>query len=192
MLKKIVILVLFLSLSNFELKAKTGQGDIKLSPLVLNSFLDYLAGEGNPKATGAWNKFGRPQVFVVSPSGRFSFYYYCPQKAVAQTRCGPALQMAPEAKRKCKKNAKKRGSDERCFTFAKGRKIIWGSINYTIDKKMSREEARDKLIELNLVQGLVPYSKKNITNQLKDLKDLYDSGSLTKEQYENAKKKLLN
>ncbi len=191
MLKKIIIASFFLGLLSFKLQAKTGQGEIKLHPTTLNNFLAYLAGEGNPKESEAWNKFGRPQVFVVSPSGRFSFYYYCPQKYVAQTRCGPALQNAPEAKRRCKKIAKQRGSDERCFTFAKGRKIIWGSINYTIDKKMSREEVRNKLIELDLVQGQVS-SKKNIADELKDLKNLFDSGSLTKEEYEKAKKKLLN
>ena len=52
---------------------------------------------------------------------------------------------------------------------------------------MSREEVRNKLIELDLVQGQVS-SKKNIADELKDLKNLFDSGSLTKEEYEKAKK----
>ena len=38
-----------------------------------------------------------------------------------------------------------------------------------------------------MVQGQVS-SKKNIVNELKDLKNLFDSGSLTKDQYEKAKK----
>ena len=32
----------------------------------------------------------------------------------------------------------------------------------------------------------------DIVQQIKDLKELYDSGSLTKEEFEKAKKKLLN
>ena len=33
---------------------------------------------------------------------------------------------------------------------------------------------------------------KDIVKQLKDLKEMYDNGAITKEEYENAKKKLLN
>ena len=34
--------------------------------------------------------------------------------------------------------------------------------------------------------------KDDIVQQLKDLKELYDSGALTKQEYKKAKKKLLN
>ena len=49
---------------------------------------------------------------------------------------------------------------------------------------------------LNLVQFIEKDTPKltneNITNQLKSLNDLYKSGVLTKEEFEKAKKKILN
>ena len=49
-------------------------------------------------------------------------------KIAGQTRCGPALQNAPEAKRRCKKKAKQLRIRSKMFYFAKGNKVVWGSI----------------------------------------------------------------
>ena len=40
-----------------------------------------------------------------------------------------------DAQNKCTKESKKRG-DDRCFVFAKGRKIVWDSANVKIPRKM--------------------------------------------------------
>ena len=113
-----------------------------------------------------------------------------------------------KAQNECKKKA---SGSERCFIFAKKRKIVWNSINYKFPKELSTEFVKNKLKELGFYgqQALKKEEKKkepkkkepkkkttddnnDIVQQIKDLKELYDSGVLTKEEFEKAKKKLLN
>jgi len=150
-------------------------------------------------------------VFAVSPSGKNSYYYYCPKQYIVQYGgCMPLGTVIGKAQNQCKKKA---GGSERCFIFAKKRKIVWNSINYKFPKELSTEFVKNKLKELGFYgqQALKKEEKKkepkkkkkkkpkkktneneDIVKKLKDLKELYDSGVLTKDEFEKAKKKLLN
>ena len=57
---------------------------------------------------------------------------------------------------------------------------------------MNRDDVKNKLIELGFFKGKIINSQSNIADQLKNLKYLYDNKVLSKEEYEKAKKKLIN
>ena len=111
-----------------------------------------------------------------------------------------------KAQNACKNNAKKAGSSERCFIFAIKRKIVWDSTNYKFSKELSTDIVKNKLKELGFYGQLTTEKKETTTTkektkvtkndgivqQIKELKELYDEGALTKEQFEKAKKKILN
>ena len=104
--------------------AKDGSGKIKFTERTLNNFLSYLGGEGVTDQ-GNWFKSGEPMVFAVSSSGKHSYYYYCPKQYIIQYGgCMPVGTVIGKAQNACKKNAKKGGSSERCFIFAKTRTHI--------------------------------------------------------------------
>ena len=209
----IVVLGLSLAICN-TVQAKEGSGKLKFTEYTLNNFLSYLGGEGVTNK-GNWFKSGEPQVFAVSPSGKHSFYYYCPKEYIVKYGgCGHLGTVIFKAQNKCKEYAEEDGSSERCFIFAKRRKIVWNSINYKFPKTLSTDVVKNKLKELGFYgqQALkkeekiekkkVEKKKKpkitkkkindDIVQQLKDLSELYESGVLTKEEFEKAKKKLLN
>ena len=99
-----------------------------------------------------------------------------------------------------------------CSRFAKGRNVRWDNgINpkgkaAKFSSKMSESEVRAKLTSLGfydddfldttttpkITEKKETKSDADIISILKDLKELLDSGVLTKEEFEKAKKKLLN
>ena len=114
-----------------------------------------------------------------------------------------------------RKDCKKRSGKE-CFLFANGYRIVWDNGS---DKKKRRLKKKDIMAgkTLQILQELGFYDggitqtpkkiekkkiekkkepkkkmNKDIVQQLKDLNEMYDSGALTKEEFEKAKKKLLN
>ena len=112
-------------------------------------------------------------------------------------------------KKRCKKK-----SGQECFEFANGYKIVWqNGINKK--RRLKKKEimagktlqilqelgfydggsTKTKKIKKNKVEKKKEPKKKksdDIVQQLKDLNELYESGVLTKEEFEKAKKKLLN
>jgi len=213
----IVVLGLSLTLCSSVL-AKDGSGKIKFTERTLNNFLSYLGGEGVTNK-GTWFKSGEPMVFAVSPSGKNSYYYYCPKQYIVQYGgCMPLGTVIGKAQNQCKKKA---GGSERCFIFAKKRKIVWNSINYKFPKELSTEFVKNKLKELGFYgqQALKKEEKKkepkikkkkepkkkkkkepkkkttsssDLAAQIKELKQLLDDGIITKEEFTKAKKKLLD
>ena len=203
----IVVLGLSLVLCSSVL-AKDGTGKIKFTESTLNNFLSYLGGEGVTNK-GNWFKSGEPMVFAVSPSGRNSYYFYCPKQYIVQYGgCMPVGTVIGKAQSECKKRS---GGSERCFIFAKKRKIVWDSIDYRFPKKLSTEFVINKLKELGFYgqQALKKEEKKkepkitkkkeskkktndDIVQELEALNKLYKSGALTEEEFKKAKKKLLN
>ena len=145
----IVVLILGLSLTICNtVQAKDGSGKLKISERTLNNFLSYLGGEGQ-RDKGIWFESGEPMVFAISQSGKYSSYYYCPKEYVVKSGgCTPVGTVIGPAQNDCKKYAKKDGSSERCFIFAKKRKIVWDSINYKFPKELSTDFVKKKLNEL--------------------------------------------
>ena len=120
---------------------------------------------------------------------------------------GPATSKPTEERAKCERH-----HGQSCSRFAKGRNVRWDNgINpkgkaAKFSSKMSESEVRAKLTQLGfynddfldttttpkITEKKETKSAADIVSILKDLKELLDSGVLTKEEFEKAKKKLLN
>ena len=196
---KVIFLSLFVSLSAYS---NTGYGNLKLSANVVVTFqkyLDFNSVHNKSKGPDAW---GRPGMFSISKDGLVAGYGYCPRGK----QCRPSPSVALNS-------CRNRGGDN-CQIFAKGRKIVWNKVNHRISRKATRSEIVKILEDLSFygdneskIKPFISKKKKksknddnshyrkesdNIVSLLKSLKDLYDSGDLSKEQYEKAKKKLLD
>ena len=186
----IIILSILLSSTSFA-GVKKGKGEVTMSESSVEWFIKYIRGK----------KSQVPLAFILSSDGSWSTYWYC-----AMMKSCQAGNYMPTI-RKCEE---KTGVD--CGLFARKKTILWkNGINpgkgkaSRISSKWSDAEIRAKLTELGFLGGSSSTSttttpkitkKKSqstdIVSQLKDLKDLLDSGVLTNEEFENAKKKLLN
>ena len=118
--------------------AKDGFGELKFTSQSYQNFLAYLRGDGDPTASGPMMTSGIPTGFAINQKGNNTFYYYCPK--IYGDNCMPGGHM--KAQNKCTTGSKKRG-DGRCFVFAKGRKIVWDSVNIKIPKKVTVEQVRE-------------------------------------------------
>ena len=196
----IIILSILLSSTSFA-GVKKGKGEVTMSANTVDIFIKYIRGK----------KSQVPLAFILSSDGSWSTYWYCPMMKSCQ-----AGNYMPTI-RECEE---KTGVD--CGLFARKKTILWkNGINpgkgkaSRISSKWSDAEIRAKLTELGFLGGstsstlttttpkitkkketkkiIKKKSQSNdIVSQLKDLKDLLDSGVLTNEEFEKAKKKLLN
>ena len=71
-------------------------------------------------------------------------------------------------------------------------RLIGLIIPFASDKKSDMElrEVQEKQAEA--IQVIKEYSKKSVTDQIKEAKDLLDSGAITEDEFDSLKKKLLN
>lgn len=185
-MKKVLSIILIMFVSNVQVKAseKWGEGELQLTRGVANYFIKYLRG----------NTESRPLDFYVSTDGTYAMYWFCPTGG----QCQEGNYRADI--KKCNQ-----ASGKTCKKFAVRRTIKWqNGINPAkgkaskINSKWSDEEIFAKLTELGFYNN--NFSKKDkkkeqsneISNQLEKLNDLYKSGVLTKEEFEKAKKKILN
>ena len=184
-----------------------GKGPLKLSKKVVDELEYYFSsGKLGPYKKEKVQKWV-PFFFLVSPDGKHFSYYVNPH--------GDRADVNPhyigQAKEKCKKK-----SGQECFVFANGYKIVWDNGS---DKKKRRLKKKDIMAgktlqilqELGFYDGGTTQTKKiekkkkekkketkdtssssNLTKELKELNKLYKEGILTKEEFEKAKKKLLN
>jgi len=195
-MKKILV-VLFLGFF-FSVNAQAslnGQGELKLSDYVVNALINYLNPNAIHNKTAGHEQKGNPQYFAVSISGNEQGYTYCPR--------GQSCRRDPgRVTRHCSKIA-----GEKCYIFASGRKIVWDGINYKFKRKSTDLEIRSKLEEWGFTgdnQSSNKIEKKktvttttsndsvDIVTKLEGLKQMLESGLITKEEFEKAKKKLLN
>ena len=194
-MKKILttIFIFILFNSNSYAGSKWGKGELKLDDFVVEKFIEYIKG-GHTQT---------PYLFAVSKDGWGYNYYYCRSGMNCQ---GGDEQILEECSRYSK--------DVECFLFARKRTIKWkNGINpgkgkaSKISSKLSDSEIRAKLTELGFLGSSSKSSsstntttsetkkiekKSNLTKELKELKELFDAGVLTKEEFEKAKKKILN
>ena len=150
-----------------------------------------------------WN----PMFFILSQNGKGIYWYYSP--------IGGSLDNSPNYLGKARNKCTKQGYGE-CFVFAIKNKIVWqNGINPKKGTKIKKKEARNgmvsiKLKELGFYDGGITKTKKiekkkvekkkepkkkmndDLVKQLKDLNELYESGVLTEEEFNKAKKKLLD
>ncbi len=185
---------------------KYGKGPLKLTQNTADILEFYFSGGKQgayaEKQVEAW----KPGLIAISSDGSdFSFFRHPLRidRIDSKHYAGIAISQ-------CKKR-----SGQECFLFANAYKIVWDNGS---DKKKRKLKFRDiragktlaLLNELGFYDGgsteitksepqkikkKVEKSTNNnedIVKKLKDLKDLFDNGALTEEEYKKAKKKILN
>ena len=179
------ILIYLLNFQNVALGKNEGTGPLILSDAAVNYFMQYI------KA-----KRGAPEILIFSQDSGWATYYTCPVAG----ECQGAGEAKKEIRRCERESREATGRDIQCGLFAKGRKVVWknginrADKNSRFKRKMEYSDFTEKLTKLGFY-GDVQISaddKKDVTSKLQELKELYDSGALSKDQFEKAKKKLLN
>jgi len=189
MKKLLGILIVALLLVPTQVKAgPIGSGEIKLKPQAVQAWINYV------------KQRDKPRIFLVPVDGSSASSWYCPQSVT----CVPGG--ATQEILQCERHHGKQ-----CKIFARGRTIKWknginkGNRESKFNSKWSDAEIRAKLTELGFFGEATSTTTKaekkketkkktneDIVQKLKDLKELYDDGALTKEEYTKAKNKLLN
>ena len=197
MKKLLGIVVLALLLCNNSFAGKKGKGEVKVDDSTVRHFKNYLSGEIVQGTR--W----KPMVFILSSNGEWSFYFYCPYDECSDRGSSEKI-------RDCE-----RETNVNCGIFARKRTVIWDNGNdfptreKRFNSKWDLAKIKSQLEKLGFYDGgtttktepkITKKTKKkpkkkmsdDIIKQLKDLKELYDSGVLTEEEFTKAKKKLLN
>ena len=137
-MRKVIWILIFSFLgTNSSFSTTSGSGELTLSGKALDGVLHYF--DLNAVRNTKGNMTGVPSFFAVSKSGRGYGYTYCPS--------GQSCVMQPiQALQLCRKR-----SGERCYVFAKSRRIVWNQINHKISRKASRSDVRFKLEEFGFL-----------------------------------------
>jgi hypothetical protein len=209
----IIFLFLFLTSNSFagtKSGFKLGKGSLKLSKDTADWVEYYFSGGKKGRFVGKIKKSHpwKPGLIAISIDGKYNSFFRHP-KHIADHQVDNS-HYSGMAIQSCKKK-----SGQECYIFANGYKIKWDngtSVKSRIIKKKDIKAGKTivRLTELGFYDGgaLTEPNKKSktvkknnidkdkidgdIVSKLKDLKDLFDSGALTKEEYSKAKKKLLN
>ena len=185
----IILFALIFIFITTNVHSKNGYGDLKMNSNVLEHFIEYISGVGMDKIG---YKKGTPHYFATNNEGTASYYYFCPLKYSNNCKDDDWIKV----RRECSKRSKDLGG-EKCAVFAKKRKIVWDSKNFTFPKNPDREYVINKLNELGFIDETPlaeTFDKTNpdIVEKLSSLKKLYDAGALSKKDFEKAKKKILD
>ena len=185
---------------------KLGKGPLKLTKHMVNELEFFFSGGTRGAYAEKQEYLWKPGLIAISVDGNTSYMFRHPLH-VTQVDSKAYWQTAI-------KNCKKKSGQE-CYLFANGYKIVWDNGS---DKKKRRLKRKDikagKTIALLTELGF--YDKnlssptsisqevkekeskkesvtdKDIVKKLMDLKELLDSGALSEEEFEKAKKRLLN
>ena len=207
----IVVLGLMLSVNAY---AKQGSGELKLSKQTMTQFLMYLYGASNPKYAEGANKRNHPMLMVISKNGRYSYYFYCPYvqgceagnyayqaiKACEKISNGsPCFLFAKKRKIvwdngvKSKKRTIKQKLLKEPYEIAKIVQEL-GFYEQDISELPGIDYATAKIIDDSTIKGKEKQNEQSsdVVSRIKELKKLLDEGVLSKEEFEKAKKKILN
>ena len=185
---------------------KLGKGPLKLTKHMVNELEFFFSGGTRgayaEKQKSAW----KPGLIAISVDGNTSYMFRHPLHVTQvdnKSYWGIAIS-----------NCKKKSGQE-CYIFANGYKIVWDNGSNKKKRRLKKKDIKAGktvalLTELGFYDNNASSStktpkkvekketKKNSVNdkdivqKLKDLKELLDSGVLTDEEFEKAKKKLLN
>ena len=159
-----------------------GTGEIKLSYNVIRNFKEYVR-----------NNNKKPSVFIITTDGTGSYYIYCPHG-----------QCQPPRKQYRIDECERHYNGKECKIFAMRRTVKWKNGINTGKAKQSKfkynlsdREFDAKLEELGFTGTSSTTKKKEvksskITEELLSLKKLLDDGVITQDEFDKAKKKLLN
>jgi hypothetical protein len=196
------IVVLGLLLSSNAYAFTKGTGEVKMTEGAIRHFISYVKGESNIKREAEHQNKPKPDMFILSSNGNWTSAWFCPY-----ARCLDSL--SADTIIECE-----RETGTTCGVFASRRTIYWDNGINTKKKKakfksqMSDSEIRAKLIKLGFIgdstSTVTPKilkkkkevkkskSEDDVVKKLNDLKELYESGVLTEEEFKKAKKKILN
>ena len=204
-----VVLSFFLSSSLFAgvtTAYKLGKGPLKVTKNTAD-ILEYFFSGGKKgvyaqKQKEAW----KPGLIAISVDGAYQSFIRHPLRVTHVD----GTHYAGIVIKQCKKK-----SGQECFLFANGYKIVWDNGSNKKKRRLKRNDIKAGktialLTELGFYDGgassvtkVKPKITKkkddknsksddDIVKKLKDLKELFESGALTKEEFTKAKKKLLN
>ena len=139
----IILFALIFIFITTNVHSKNGYGDLKMNSNVLENFIDYISGVGMDKIG---YKKGTPHYFAINNEGTASYYYFCPLKYSNNCKVDYWIKV----RRECSKRSKDLGG-EKFAVFAKKRKIVWDSKNFTFPKNPDREYVINKLNELGFI-----------------------------------------
>jgi len=183
MKKFLGILAINLILCSTSVAATFGSGELKLTPGMVDYFIQYLKG----------GRSNAPMMFLVTLNGNDGTYWYCPA-GQANCRGSSSKRFIEDCERKTKQT---------CAVFARWRTVKWknginqGKKESKFNSKWSDSEIRTKLTSLGFLGGTTTSletddKNKELVEQLKTLDELYKSGALSKLEYTKAKEKVLN
>ena len=217
---RFLVLIFFYLLSTNQSFAKTGKGEVKLNKNTMEYLIMYMYGAGNEKYSGDAKRKNDPDIMALSEDGRSFYYYYCPAEYRAQgcnqngivgsviKKCESYSGGSP-----CFIFAKKRrivwkngGSKVRIKSkdlkspYVVAKKIQEGGFYdgdiselVGIDISTGQENTETKITGEKIQTSNSNNDKnKDLVEELETLSKLYKSGSLSKEEFESAKKKLFN
>ena len=185
---------------------KLGKGPLKLTKHMVNELEFFFSGGTRgayaEKQKSAW----KPGLIAISVDGNTSYMFRHPLHVTqvdSKSYWGIAIA-----------NCKKKSGQE-CYLFANGYRIVWDNGSNKKKRRLKRKDIKaGKTIALLTELGFYDnnassstntpkkvekketkknsVNDKDIVQKLKDLKELLDSGVLSNEEFEKAKKKLLN
>ena len=206
----ILILYLFFGSTSFagvSTGYKLGKGPLKVTKNTADVIEFFFSGGKKGYYAEKQREAWKPGLMAISVDGAYYSFLRHPIRVTEVDGKHYAGMVIKDCKKK---------SGQKCFLFANAYKIVWDN---GTDKKKRRLKRKDikagktiaLLTELGFYDGasissssttpkiIEKKKEKNKTTQsddivsrLKDLKELLDSGVLTKEEYDKAKKKLLN
>ena len=207
----ITFLCLFLSgnsLAGVTTAYKKGSGPLKVTEDTANVIEYFFSGGKNGVYAKKQKEPWKPGLMAISTDGAFYSFIRHPLRVTDVDSKG----YAGIAVRNCKKK-----SGQECYLFANAYRIIWDNGSDRKKRKLKKKDIRAGktialLTELGFFDNKTSSStstpkeikkketktkketeaNKDIVKHLKELKELLDSGVLSKEEFEKAKKKLLN
>ena len=132
----VLSLILFVNQTNKSFAIEFGHGKLKLSDVVLESFIKFIKGKGK----------NSPYIFSVADDGKQYQYWIC---SAGQGNCRGGNHNL--VNKDCLKYSKKYGSGVKCSVFAHGRTVRWDNgINKKtkFNSKWTDAEFKAKLTEI--------------------------------------------
>ena len=200
-------LIIILLFSSNSYAYKKGKGQLSISENTADVLEYYFSGGTKGKWAEPDKANWDPWLIAVSEDGHY--YYLIRQPKRFQPEQADSRNYSTIAIKKCEAMAKEDGYPQECFLFAKKRKIVWDNGSDKKRRRLSKSDIKNGktiaiLKELNFYNGKISQksnkkesnnksaSNNEIVNQLEALKKLFDDGVISKDEFEKAKKKILN
>ena len=190
----IILCFLLIMFSSKSYAAQDGRGELQLSEQAVNSFINYIKGDTS-RGKSLSNK---PMSYWISNDGNLGFWWYCPYERCASN--------GSQERKICEKE-----SNQSCSRFSNGRYIRWDNgINpkgkaAKFSSKMTENEIKNKLTKLGFYKNNLAIDseikesneqiiskEKSLLEQLETLTQMFQDGLISEEEFQKAKKKILN